>query len=468
MAQLDRDSRIGTARIVVIGVGGGGNNAVNRMLEASLTGITFVAANTDQQALKSCKVEDDKKLTLGGATTKGLGAGGKPGVGEKAAQESKEEIKRFVEGADMVIVTAGMGGGTGTGGAPVVAEIAHDQGALTIGVVTKPFAMEGARRMRNAEEGIEKLRTKVDTLIVVPNERLLQAVPKNTSLGEAFRLADDVLRQVIFGISSLITETALINLDFADVRAVMENRGLAHIGIGVASGEDRLKTAVKSAVESPLLETKIDGASAVLINVTGGTDVSISDINEAVKDITDKADKDANIILGAAIDESLDETKEVRVTVIATGFDTDAKAPDKKTAAGTTTAQAKSAEEAPSSDVQEIIDQLRGPSGPSVEPVNTPPETSVPSFLRNAAPAPNPRTFGGNDPYVSNNRGGERDNYGYQQSERPVYGRDDRDNYQESFNNGSQRPGTFREDEQRRGGQSGRDLHIPSYIRQQK
>ena len=305
------------ASIKVIGVGGAGTNAVNRMIESGLQGVDFIAVNTDKQALTLSKAPT--KVQIGDKLTKGLGAGANPEVGKHAAEESREEISNFIKGADLVFVTCGMGGGTGTGAAPVIAELARDMGILTIGVVSKPFLFEGRQRMKNAEAGIERLKANVDTLVVVPNDRLLSVVTKGTSVTEAFRIADDTLRQGIQGISDLIAVPNLINLDFADVRTVMEARGLAHMGIGVGKGENRMVDAARQAISSPMLETSIDGARAVLINITGGPDTSIIDINEAAQMITQAADPEANIIFGAGIDENLED--EVRITVIATGFE---------------------------------------------------------------------------------------------------------------------------------------------------
>lgn len=305
------------AILKVVGVGGGGNNALNRMIRAGLRGVDFIAINTDAQVLATS--EAPEKIQIGVELTRGLGAGANPEIGERAAKESREEIAQRLAGADMVFVTAGMGGGTGTGASPVVAEIAKELGALTVGVVTKPFSFEGRRRMRQAEEGIRVLREKVDTLITIPNDRLLQVVDKNTSFQDAFRLADDVLRQGVQGISDLIAIPGLINLDFADVRAIMMNTGSALMGIGVASGEGRAAKAAKDAISSPLLETSIDGAKGVLLNITGGSDLGLFEVNEAAAVVTDAADPDANIIFGAVIDEEMKE--EIRVTVIATGFD---------------------------------------------------------------------------------------------------------------------------------------------------
>ena len=305
------------ASIKVVGCGGGGGNAVNRMVQAGLKGVEFIAVNTDMQALTMSGAH--VKIQIGDKVTKGLGAGAVPEVGRRSAEESREEIAAALKGADLVFVTAGMGGGTGTGCAPVVAEIAREQGALTIAVVTKPFSFEGKQRMRNAEAGINDLKQRVDTLVVIPNDRLLQVVSKGTSMVEAFGIADDVLRQGIQGISDLIALPALINLDFADVKTVMESGGMAHMGIGFGDGENKMVQAAKNAISSPMLETSIDGARAVLINITGGADISIIEINEAANLIMEAADPDANIIFGAGIDENMGDR--VRITVIATGFE---------------------------------------------------------------------------------------------------------------------------------------------------
>ncbi|SHK24697.1 cell division protein FtsZ [Desulforamulus aeronauticus] len=305
------------ANIKVIGVGGGGNNAVNRMITAGLKGVEFVAVNTDAQSLFLS--QSNHKIQIGTKLTKGLGAGANPEIGGKAAEESRDEIMQALKGADMVFVTAGMGGGTGTGAAPVVAEIAKEMGALTVGVVTKPFTFEGRKRLTQAELGIENLKSRVDTLITIPNDRLLQVIDKNTSIVEAFRIADDVLRQGVQGISDLIAVPGLINLDFADVKTIMKDTGSALMGIGASTGENRATEAARMAISSPLLETSIEGARGVLLNITGGSSLGLFEVNEAAEIIAQAADPEANIIFGAVIDERMNE--EVRVTVIATGFD---------------------------------------------------------------------------------------------------------------------------------------------------
>ena len=299
LQQVDQEqTKDSFATIKVVGCGGGGTNAVNRMVEAKLKGVDFIAVNTDSQALTASHA--DHTLQIGEKLTKGLGAGAVPEIGKRAAEESREELAQLLKGADLVFVTAGMGGGTGTGAAPVVADIARELGCLTIAVVTKPFQFEGKQRMRNAEMGINELKQYVDTLVVIPNDRLLQVVSKGTSMLEAFRVADDVLRQGIQGISDLIALPATINLDFADVKTVMESGGMAHIGIGSAKGENRMVQAAKNAISSPLLETKIDGARAVLINITGSEDMPILDINEAARLIQEAADSEANIIFASS------------------------------------------------------------------------------------------------------------------------------------------------------------------------
>ena len=304
------------AVIKVVGVGGGGTNAVNRMVESGLTGVEFIAVNTDAQAL--LMTDADVKVHIGAKVTRGLGAGADPAVGLAAALESRDELKEALKGADMVFVTAGEGGGTGTGAAPVVAELGRELEALTVGVVTKPFGFEGRRRADQAEVGIQGLRERVDTLIVIENDRLLEVVEKRTPVTEAFRIADDILRQGVQGITDLITVPGLVNLDFADVRTIMRDAGSALMGIGTGSGDNRATEAATAAVSSPLLETTLDGATGVLLNITGPPDVGLFEVNEAAEVVTSHADSNANVIFGAVIDDSLKD--EVRVTVIATGF----------------------------------------------------------------------------------------------------------------------------------------------------
>ena len=304
-----------SAKIIVIGVGGAGNNAVNRMIDECIEGVEFVGVNTDKQILMRCKAP--KLIQIGEKLTKGLGAGAKPEIGQKAAEESAEELAAAVKGADMIFVTCGMGGGTGTGAAPVVAQIAKEQGILTVGVVTKPFKFEAKARMVNAVAGIDRLKECVDTLIVIPNDKLLEIVDRRTSMPDALKKADEVLQQAVQGITDLINIPALINLDFADVQTVMKDKGLAHIGIGYAKGDDKALEAVQLAVGSPLLETRIDGASHVIINISG--DVSLMDANDAASHVQDLAGDNVNIIFGAKYDESM--TDEVQITVIATGLD---------------------------------------------------------------------------------------------------------------------------------------------------
>jgi cell division protein FtsZ len=319
------------AVIKVVGVGGGGTNAVNRMVDAGLRGVEFIAANTDAQALQM--TDADIKLNIGHELTKGLGAGASPDVGLGAASESRDEIKEALKGADMVFVTAGEGGGTGTGAAPVIADIAKNEiGALTVGVVTRPFEFEGSKRARQADDGIERLREEVDTLIVIPNEKLLSIVERRTSILDAFREADEVLRQGVQGITDLITIPGLINLDFADVRTVMSDAGTALIGIGTAGGENRAVEAAKQAISSPLLEESVEGANGILLNITGGKDLGLFEVNEAAEIISSAADQNANVIFGAVIDDNMQD--EVRVTVIATGFHHRVTRPPRSTRAG--------------------------------------------------------------------------------------------------------------------------------------
>lgn len=323
MYEIRANDSESSAKIIVIGVGGAGNNAVNRMVEESIIGVEFVGVNTDKQALRFCKAPT--AMQIGEKLTKGLGAGAKPEIGEKAAEESSEDLAQVITGADMVFVTCGMGGGTGTGAAPVVAKIAKEMGILTVGVVTKPFNFEGKAREKNAANGIAKLKECVDTLIVIPNDRLLELVDKRTTMPEALKKADEVLQQSVQGITDLINVTGLINLDFADVQTVMKDKGIAHVGIGTAKGDDKAIEAMQIAISSPLLETTIDGATDVLINVSG--DISLPEVNEAATYVKELAGEDANIIFGAAFDDSDPDT--CTITVIATGV-LDVVAPVKK------------------------------------------------------------------------------------------------------------------------------------------
>ena len=311
----------GTATIKVIGVGGAGNNAVNRMIESGIKGVDFIAVNTDRQALQQSKA--GTKIQIGEKITRGLGAGANPDIGAQSAEESKSEVAEVLRGADMVFVTAGMGGGTGTGAAPIVAATAKEMGILTIGVVTKPFTFEGKKRLSQAERGIESLKGKVDTLVVIPNDKLLQIIDRKTSIIEAFKQADDVLRQGVQGISDLIAVPGLVNLDFADVKTIMLNQGMAHMGVGRASGENRAEDAAKQAIQSPLLETSIEGAKGVIISIAGGSDVGLHEANIAAELVQRSADPEANIIFGTVTDESLED--EVVITVIATGFENEEK-----------------------------------------------------------------------------------------------------------------------------------------------
>ncbi len=305
------------AVIKVIGVGGGGCNAVNRMLEANLQGVEYIAVNTDHQALDRCNAET--RIQIGEKTTKGLGAGGDPSKGQKSAEESLDALADFLKGADMVFITAGMGGGTGTGAAPVIAKAAKDEGILTVGVVTKPFSFEGRKRKSQADKGLDYLKKYVDSLVVVPNDKLLANCAKDTSMMQAFAMADDVLRQGVQGISDLISDFALINVDFADVRSVMKDRGVAHMGVGHGTGDDRAKEAVTAAIESPLLETRINGAKAILLYVSGGYDLGMMEVNEIASLVEEQADDEAILIFGASVSEEKNE--EISITVIATGFD---------------------------------------------------------------------------------------------------------------------------------------------------
>ncbi len=355
----------GTATIKVIGVGGGGTNAVNRMVDSGIRGVEFVAVNTDRQALLLSKAAS--KIQIGEKITRGLGAGANPDIGAQAAEESKSEITEALRGADMVFVTAGMGGGTGTGAAPIVAACAKEMGILTIGVVTKPFTFEGKKRLSQADRGIESLKSKVDTLVVIPNDKLLQVIDRKTSIVEAFKMADDVLRQGVQGISDLIAVPGLVNLDFADVKTIMLNTGMAHMGIGRASGESRAEEAAKQAVQSPMLETSIEGARGVIINITGGANLGLHEVNTAAELIQRSVDPEANIIFGAVIDETLEE--DIVITVIATGFEEEDKS------------------KLSTMPVNKIVDKaweqtIKSTPAPA-EPTNTPAnDLDIPSFLR--------------------------------------------------------------------------------------
>jgi cell division protein FtsZ len=314
---METQVQAGMATIKVVGVGGAGNNGINRMIDAGVRGVEFISVNTDRQALELSKAST--KIQIGEKLTRGLGAGANPEIGKCSAEESRAEIAEALKGADMVFVTSGMGGGTGTGAAPIVAEVSKQMGILTVAVVTKPFPFEGKRRMNQADVGVNELRETVDTLITIPNEKLLQVVEKNTSVTDAFKMADDVLKQGVQGISDLITVPGLVNLDFADVKTIMLDAGIAHMGIGRSSGEHRAQEAARQAIHSPLLETSIEGAGGVLINVTGGKDLGLLEINEAAELVQKSVDPEANIIFGAVIDETI--TDEIVITVIATGFE---------------------------------------------------------------------------------------------------------------------------------------------------
>jgi cell division protein FtsZ len=368
---IDDDPPITGARIKVIGVGGGGGNAVNRMIEAGIEGIEFLVANTDLQALKRSRAPI--KIQLGGRLTKGLGAGANPNIGREAALEDTEKIIEVLEGADMVFVTTGLGGGTGTGAAPIIASLATELNALTVAVVTKPFHFEGRRRMQQAEQGLRELRECVDTVITIPNERLLHTVERNSSLSDSFKVADDVLRQAVQGISDLITVPGLINLDFADVKAIMAGMGLALMGAGRASGEHRAMEATHQAISSPLLEeATIEGAKGVLINITGGPDLTLYEVNEASSIIREAADEDANIIFGAVIDENMRD--EMKITVIATGFDKEIADIGAPTGSASLPATPQRYTQRPGDDLQR----------PTVNPTRTD-DLDVPTFIRKKA-----------------------------------------------------------------------------------
>lgn len=371
------------AKIKVIGVGGGGNNAVNRMIDAEVKCVEFIAVNTDKQDLSLSAAT--QKIQIGSKLTKGLGAGAVPEIGAKAAEESRDEIALAIQDADMVFVTAGMGGGTGTGAAPIVAEIAKELGILTVGIVTKPFWFEGATRSKNCAAGLENLKDAVDTLVVIPNDKLLTIAENKTPITESFKMADDVLRQGVQGISDLISRPGLISLDFADIKTIMKNTGYAHMGIGKATGENRAHDAAAKAINSPLLETTITGAKGVILNVTGGSDLGILEIQTASELITEAADKDANIIIGAIIDESLGD--EIQVTVIATGFEGGNAKPEKTSPFGRgegkgifASMREEMNEKKPVVEEKAVVDEK--PSHGSFYSVNEDDGIDVPVFLR--------------------------------------------------------------------------------------
>ncbi|MBD2342995.1 cell division protein FtsZ [Anabaena subtropica] len=377
------NSRIGeivpgrVANIKVIGVGGGGGNAVNRMIESDVSGVEFWSINTDAQALTLAG--SPSPLQIGQKLTRGLGAGGNPAIGQKAAEESRDEIATALEGADLVFITAGMGGGTGTGAAPIVAEIAKEMGALTVGVVTRPFVFEGRRRTTQAEQGIEGLKSRVDTLIIIPNNKLLEVIPEQTPVQEAFRYADDVLRQGVQGISDIITIPGLVNVDFADVRAVMADAGSALMGIGVSSGKSRAREAAIAAISSPLLECSIEGARGVVFNITGGSDLTLHEVNAAAETIYEVVDPNANIIFGAVIDDRLQG--EVRITVIATGFTGEIQAAPQQNAANArvvSTAPKRPAPQTPPVNSPAPIPEFKEKSG-----------LDIPDFLQRRRPPKN-------------------------------------------------------------------------------
>ena len=384
MLEIMMNDAESAARIIVIGVGGAGNNAVNRMIDEQIGGVEFIGINTDRQALQLCKAE--RTIQIGEKLTKGLGAGAQPEIGQKAAEESAEELSKAIEGADMVFVTCGMGGGTGTGGAPVVARIAKTMGILTVGVVTKPFKFEAKKRMSNAVSGIENLKENVDTLIVIPNDKLLEIVDRRTTMPDALKKADEVLQQAVQGITDLINLPALINLDFADVQTVMKDKGMAHIGIGAATGDDKAIEAVKMAVSSPLLETTITGASHVIINISG--DISLMDANDAASYVQDLAGDDANIIFGAKYDESAQDA--ATITVIATGLEEPAEAPNIMSGLGSrlnggslNISRTASGQAKPVSGTHQTVNMnsIQRPKNPT--PSVQPKDIKIPDFLKN-------------------------------------------------------------------------------------
>ncbi|WP_301108224.1 cell division protein FtsZ [Sporosarcina sp.] len=381
---LEFDTNVDALAVIkVIGVGGGGNNAVNRMIEHGVQGVEFIAVNTDAQALKLSSAE--VKLQIGEKLTRGLGAGANPEVGKKAAEESKEQIEEALRGADMVFVTAGMGGGTGTGAAPVIAQIAKDLGALTVGVVTRPFTFEGRKRQTQAIGGITGMKEAVDTLIVIPNDKLLEIVDKNTPMLEAFREADNVLRQGVQGISDLIAVPGLINLDFADVKTIMSNKGSALMGIGMSTGENRAAEAAKKAISSPLLETSIDGAKGVLMNITGGSNLSLFEVQEAADIVATASDEDVNMIFGSVINDDLKD--EIIVTVIATGFNEEhltAPRPGRNSGVGSGIRQSKPAQQQAPVQSRREEPRYEQPEQPRQPQTNQHEEQlDIPTFLRN-------------------------------------------------------------------------------------
>ena len=383
-----------TANIKVIGIGGAGGNAVNRMIESNLQGIQFIAVNTDKQVLVKNKAET--KIQIGEKLTRGLGAGGNPEIGQKSAEETLEALERAIEGADMVFITAGMGGGTGTGAAPIIAKAAKQSGALTVGVVTRPFTFEGRKRKEQAELGIKFLKNYVDSLVVVPNDRLLQISDKNTSMLDAFKMADEVLKEGVDGISSLISETGLINRDFADVKTIMSNRGIAHMGVGRASGENRVEEAIKRAVESPLLETSIEGAKGVLLNIVGSYDLGMLEVNDVADYVSKQVSDEAIIMFGVSVSDELED--EIKVTVIATGFEDDMgtsrtrKAEEPPAEQGITEAPKAEAEPEPvqsysvEDEVQELLEKRNTMTSPfaELESMSGNPDTDfpIPDFLK--------------------------------------------------------------------------------------
>lgn len=387
MLEFDTSSE-SLATIKVIGVGGGGNNAVNRMIEHGVQGVEFISVNTDAQALNLAKAET--KLQIGTKLTRGLGAGAVPEIGKKAAEESREQIEEALKGSDMVFVTAGMGGGTGTGAAPVIAQIAKEMGTLTVGVVTRPFGFEGPKRTKQALTGTEAMKEAVDTLIVIPNDRLLQIVDKNTPMLEAFREADNVLRQGVQGISDLIAVPGLINLDFADVKTIMTNRGSALMGIGIATGENRAAEAAKKAISSPLLETSVDGAKGVLMNITGGSNLSLYEVQEAAEIVSSASDEDVNMIFGSVINDELKD--ELIVTVIATGFDEEKQAQQqaqvnrRPNQSIQVNRPSYAVQDEPQNDyAQNAPQQMNNPvqEQPQAEPQQNSSDVDVPAFIRN-------------------------------------------------------------------------------------